>query len=123
MGWTRSASGWASRLRETGGHARFTEPGAGDTLRNLLAIEIQLILVVADARRIRNIVGGDPRVHFVRGALAPMCVECLKLDHLEVDIDADFLEALLKEFIHRQRKHLSGAALRDDECRFQRLVL
>ena len=72
---------------------------------------------------IGDVVGGDAGVHLVGRALAPVRIERLELDHLEVDVDADLLEALLQKFVHRQRQHLAGAALRDDEGGLQRLCL
>jgi hypothetical protein len=54
-------------------------------------------------RHVGDVVGGDPSGHLVLGALAPIGVKRLKLDHLEIDLDADFLEALLQEFVDRQR--------------------
>ncbi|MGY4412804.1 hypothetical protein ACVWW4_004540 [Bradyrhizobium sp. LB7.1] len=52
-----------------------------------------------------------------------MRIERLELDHLEIDVDADLLEALLQKLVHRQRQHLAGAALCDDEGGLQRLRL
>src|SRR5882762_11986268 len=57
-----------------------------------------------------DVVRRDAGHRLVLGALAPIGVERLELDHLEIDIDADLLEALLQELVHRQRQHLPGAA-------------
>ena len=48
-----------------------------------------------------DVVGGDAGVHFVGSALTPVGVERLQFHHFEADVDADFLETLLQEFVHR----------------------
>ncbi len=71
---------------------------------------------------VSDVVGGDARRHLVLGAFAPIGVELFELHDLEVDVDADLLEALLQELVHRQREHLSGAALGDHERGLERLL-
>src|ERR1700704_1713745 len=71
---------------------------------------------------IGDVVRRDAGHRLVLGALAPIGVERLEFHHLEVDIDADLLEALLQELVHRQRQHLPGAALGDHKGGLERLL-
>ena len=41
-------------------HLRLAEPGAGDALRDLLAVEVELELIVADARRVAMLLAVIP---------------------------------------------------------------
>ena len=45
----------------------------------------------------------------ILGAFAPIREQRVPFDHVEFDLEEAFGEALLHEFIHRQRKHLPGA--------------
>ena len=50
-----------------------------------------------------------PRAAGVLAAVAPVGEQRVPLDHVELDVDADVLQLLLHELVHRQRLHLAGA--------------
>ena len=67
---------------------RLAEPAARDLLRDLLAVEIQLELPVADARRVVHGVGGDaPDLHGQLHPVAPLERQFLHLPPVDVAAD------------------------------------
>src|SRR5207249_2831414 len=48
----------------------------------------------------------------VLDAFSPVREQGIPLDHIELDVEKAFRQALLYEFIHRQREHLAGARRR-----------
>ena len=68
--------------------ARLAEPRSGNLLRDLLAVEIELEHVVAHARRVDDVVGGDA-LHHVRqlDPIAPLQRKRLHLAAIDVAAD------------------------------------
>ena len=76
-------------------------------------------------RHVAQVDGGDAFAgrHVRLGPRAPVGVEVFQLDHFKLDVDADFSQALLHVLVHRQRQHLAGAALGNDDLGLERLGL
>ena len=60
-------------------------------------------------------------VHIRLGTAAPVQVQVLQFHHFKGDLNIDFGQTLLNEFVHGKRQHLAGTALRNDDLGLERV--